>query len=48
VVVTPVPGAAPGVVADVTRRRSITGPCRVSFKDGFRRLFEARRAARGA
>jgi nucleoside-diphosphate-sugar epimerase len=47
VVVTPVPGAAPGVVADVNRRRSITGPCRVSFKDGFRRLFEARRAARG-
>jgi len=47
IVVTPVPGAAPGVVADVTRRLSITGPCKVSFKDGFRRLFESRRVLRG-
>jgi nucleoside-diphosphate-sugar epimerase len=46
--VTPVSGAAPGVVADVSKRQSITGPCRVAFKDGFRRLFEARRAARNA
>jgi nucleoside-diphosphate-sugar epimerase len=48
VVATKVPGAAPGCAADVTRRQAITGPCRVPFKDGFRRLFESRRLARGA
>ncbi len=46
IVVTPVAGAAPGVVADVAKRQSITGPCKVSFKDGFRHLFESRRALR--
>jgi len=44
IVVTPVAGAPPGCAADVTKRKSITGPCRVGFKDGFKRLFEARRA----
>jgi nucleoside-diphosphate-sugar epimerase len=32
-----VPGASRGAVADPTRRRALTGPCKVSWKDGFRR-----------
>lgn len=32
-------GAARGNIADVERRRSITGPCTVTFADGLRRLF---------
>jgi nucleoside-diphosphate-sugar epimerase len=39
--VTPVPGASIGAVVDATRRLSITGPCRVSWKDGFRRMAES-------
>ena len=38
VVVQPVPGASLGSVGDPTRRISITGPCRVHWRDGFRRL----------
>jgi nucleoside-diphosphate-sugar epimerase len=44
--VRPVPGAFPGCAADAVQRMAITGPCRVLFKDGFRRLFEDRVAAR--
>ena len=40
VVVNEVPGASRGSVGDVTRRRSITGPCRVHWRDGFRRMVE--------
>ena len=40
VVVTPVPGASVGSVADPTKRISITGPCRVDWRDGFRRVTE--------
>ena len=29
-------------VADVTRRLAITGPCKVPFADGMRRLYETR------
>jgi nucleoside-diphosphate-sugar epimerase len=36
VVVEPVPGASVGSVADSTKRNSITGPCRVDWRDGFR------------
>jgi nucleoside-diphosphate-sugar epimerase len=36
--VTPVPCASIGSVGDPTRRRSITGPCRVHWRDGFRRM----------
>ncbi len=36
VVVEPVPGASLGSVADVTKRRSVTGPCRVDWRGGFR------------
>ncbi|MFO0690797.1 MAG: NAD(P)-dependent oxidoreductase [Myxococcota bacterium] len=38
--VTPVPGASIGSVADPTRRRAITGPCRVGWRDGLRRALE--------
>ncbi len=40
--VTPLPGAQPGSALDVTRRRALTGPGRVSWRDGMRRMFEAR------
>ncbi len=40
VVVEPVPGASVGSVADQTKRTAITGPCRVHWKDGLRRLAE--------
>ncbi|MBL7497644.1 NAD(P)-dependent oxidoreductase [Frankia sp. CNm7] len=38
--VEPIPGASVGSVADPTRRASITGPCRVGWRDGFRRVAE--------
>ncbi len=38
--VTPVPGASIGSVADPTKRISITGPCRVDWREGFRRVTE--------
>jgi len=40
VVVEPIPGASIGSVADHTKRSSITGPCRVGWRDGYRRLAE--------
>ena len=36
IVIEPVSGASVGSVADSTRRTSITGPCRVDWRDGFR------------
>jgi nucleoside-diphosphate-sugar epimerase len=48
--VTPVPCASIGSVGDPTKRASITGPCRVHWRDGFRRMVEHRypdRAPRG-
>jgi nucleoside-diphosphate-sugar epimerase len=38
----PVPGTQRGVVLDVTKRRAITGPCRVNWRDGMRTMFESR------
>jgi nucleoside-diphosphate-sugar epimerase len=38
VIVDEVPGASIGSVADATKRRVITGPCRVGWRAGFRRL----------
>jgi nucleoside-diphosphate-sugar epimerase len=38
--VEPIPGASIGSVGDITRRTSITGPCRVGWRDGFRRVAE--------
>jgi nucleoside-diphosphate-sugar epimerase len=40
VVVEEIPGASIGSVGDPTKRTSITGPCRVGWRDGFRRLAE--------
>jgi nucleoside-diphosphate-sugar epimerase len=40
VVVEEIPGASIGSVADHTKRRSITGPCAVGWRDGFRRVAE--------
>jgi hypothetical protein len=37
VVVEPVPGASIGSVGDPSKRISITGPCKVHWRDGFRR-----------
>ena len=42
VVVKEIPGTQRGAILDVDRRRSITGPCRVHWKDGMRRMLEAR------
>ena len=35
-----IPGAPKGNAADPTRRRSITGPCQVSFSEGLKRLYD--------
>lgn len=40
VVVEEIPGASHGSVGDVTKRTAITGPCRVGWRDGFRRVAE--------
>lgn len=40
VIVEEIPGASHGSVADATLRRSITGPCRVGWREGFRRVAE--------
>ena len=40
VVVEEIPGASVGSVGDTTKRTSITGPCRVGWQDGFRRVAE--------
>lgn len=40
VMVKPVPGASLGSVGDVTKRLSITGPCKVKWQDGLRRVAE--------
>jgi len=45
--VQPVAGASRGGGTDPTRRRSITGPCRVPFREGFCGVFEARHARKG-
>lgn len=40
VAVEPIPGASCGSVGDTTKRTAITGPCRVGWRDGFRRMIE--------
>ena len=42
VVSRPIPGGPGGMVADRAKRLSITGPCKVSWKDGMRRLLQDR------
>jgi UDP-glucuronate 4-epimerase len=41
VVQPPAPGSPLGTRADPTRRRSITGPCRIKMKDAFGQLYDA-------
>jgi nucleoside-diphosphate-sugar epimerase len=40
------PSSLRGSSADTTKRRSITGPCRVVFKDGLRQIYDARHGSR--
>jgi nucleoside-diphosphate-sugar epimerase len=40
VAVEEIPGASCGSVGDHTKRSSITGPCRVGWREGFRRVAE--------
>jgi nucleoside-diphosphate-sugar epimerase len=42
VVVKEVPGGIRGIILDTTKRRAITGPSTVSWRDGLRRLVETR------
>jgi hypothetical protein len=37
-----VDGTLRGNCLDATKRQAITGPCTVSWKDGFRRMYEGR------
>jgi len=45
VVVREVPGGIRGIILDNSRRLAITGPCRVGWRDGLRRVVENRVAA---
>jgi nucleoside-diphosphate-sugar epimerase len=47
VVQEPAPGSPLGTLADPTRRRSITGPCRTSFEESFRQLYDTMTIASG-
>jgi nucleoside-diphosphate-sugar epimerase len=38
----PVPNTTRGGGCDTTKRRAITGPCRVAFDDGFRAVYASR------
>jgi len=40
VMVKPSPGASLGSVGDITKRLSITGPCRIKWQDGLRQVIE--------
>lgn len=40
VIVNEIPGASRGSVADHSKRLSITGPCQVNWRDGFRQILE--------
>jgi hypothetical protein len=42
VVTNALPGTLRGSIADPTKRKSITGPCKVGWREGMRRMFEAR------
>ncbi|HZQ59296.1 MAG TPA: NAD(P)-dependent oxidoreductase [Acidimicrobiales bacterium] len=42
VIVRETPGTLRGSIADVSRRQSFTGPCKVGWKEGMRRMVEAR------
>ncbi len=36
----PAPGLGGGTVTDTSRRKAITGPCRISFNEGFERMLD--------
>jgi nucleoside-diphosphate-sugar epimerase len=40
IVLRPQAGTSPGVVLDVTRRRAMTGPCAMSWRDGMKALVD--------
>lgn len=40
--VNPVPGSQPGIALDVSKRRSLTGPDKIHWRDGMREMYEAR------
>ena len=40
VIVEEIPGSSRGSVADAEKRRAITGPARVGWREGFRRVAE--------
>jgi hypothetical protein len=42
IVVKEVPGGIRGIILDATKRRAITGPSTVTWRDGLRRLVESR------
>jgi len=42
VVVKEIPGTQRGAILDATKRMAITGPCRVSWRDGMKRMLEER------
>lgn len=42
IVVTPIAGTLRGSIADNTKRLSFTGPCRVGWREGIRRVVESR------
>jgi nucleoside-diphosphate-sugar epimerase len=46
VVVQETPGTLRGSVADVKRRKAITGPCRVGWREGLQRTWAARHGTR--
>ncbi len=48
VVVREEPGTLRGSVADDTRRKSITGPCRIGWREGLHRTYQARHGTQGA
>jgi nucleoside-diphosphate-sugar epimerase len=39
--VTPVPGASLGAAADPAKRQALTGPCKIGWREGFRRTLAA-------
>ena len=41
------PGSQPGSAADPTRRRSLTGPCTVAWRDGMVAMVDARHGSSG-
>ena len=40
------PGTQKSAIGDITKRLALTGPCKVPWRDGMRRMVEARAAQR--